>query len=169
MKASDIYVMQNRAIHAACGQVGLVYEENRTLWEDVMSRIAKRACRSLRQMSLGERHAFIAHLKSRGAKVKQPFVPSSLSAWQKNNPDMTVASGPGRPMSVPKEKKLLVNKINAQLVDLGLEWEYADGVAAQMGFSARFVEWCDKDQLYKIVQALAVHQRRRPAQTKEAL
>lgn len=57
------------------------------------------------------------------------------------------------------ERKALIDKIEAQLSDLGLHWNYAHGLAKKM-FGVDRVHWLHKDKLYKVVQALAVYQRR---------
>lgn len=162
-RATEIYGRQNKAIHRGCAAVGLVYNENRALWADVCSDIAGRPVESITQLSLAERNDLIMHLKRRGAKIKKPFVPSPLAAWRKGNPDREVRTGPHRPLDVPPEKRPLIGKIRALLLDMGLEWEYADGIATRMGASTAVVEWCSVDQLYNVAQALSYEQRRRRA------
>ena len=157
-QATKIYGQQNWVIHMALGQLGLPYNENRAFWGDVISGLVKGPARSLSELTLFERGQFIQHLKTKGAKVKKPFVPSTMSAWKKGDPDQTVSSGTRRPMRVPEDKKPLIGKINAILLDLGLEWEYADGIASQMGFTPRRCEWCSVHELYRIAQALSFHQ-----------
>lgn len=159
-RATKIYGEQNRAIHMALSQLGLPYNDNRGLWETVMSDIAKRPVSSITRLTLAERNEFIMHLKRRGARVKKPFVPSGLGAWIKGDQDREVSTGGRRPLTVPPEKRPLVGKIRAQLLDLGAEWEYADGIARQMGIDVAVVEWCDIGQLYQIAQALAYEQKR---------
>ena len=62
------------------------------------------------------------------------------------------------------ERKALVGKIEAQLADAGRPWAYADAMALRM-FKVERVEWCDTDQLRRLVAALAYDAKRngRPA------
>jgi len=65
-----------------------------------------------------------------------------------------------RGKGVPAYKSKLTAKIFATCKDLGLPNAYADGIAKRM-FSIDRVEWCDPDQLHKIVQCLAYEQKKR--------
>ena len=64
-----------------------------------------------------------------------------------------------RGRGLPQAKAKLAAKIFAICKDLGKSNNYADGIAKQM-FGVEKVEWCNPDQLYKMVQALSVQQRR---------
>ena len=157
-KATEIYGSQNKAIHRALEKLGLPYNANRDLWSEVISGLVKGRGRTLSELTLAERNQFIQHLKTKGAKVKKPFVPSSMSDWKKGDPEKSVTAGCRRPMTVTPDKLPLIRKINAILLDLGLEWEYADGIASQMGFKTTVVEWCTPAEIYRVCQALTFHQ-----------
>ena len=75
-----------------------------------------------------------------------------------SDPDM-IKDHEARPLAVPDNKKRLVSKIRAILLDQGLKWNYADGISQQM-FKIDRVEWCTPAQLYTVIQALSYHQNR---------
>ncbi|WP_314888650.1 gp16 family protein [Cardiobacterium hominis] len=71
---------------------------------------------------------------------------------------------------VASEKDRTLAKIGAILKELNLSWNYAHGMAKAM-FARERVEWLDAAELHKLMQALAVYQRRqrvRRAQAQEA-
>lgn len=72
--------------------------------------------------------------------------------WQAGNPQ-------GTPPRFASEKSRTVAKIGAMLKELGLGWNYAHGMAKSMFGRAR-VEWLNSEELHKLMQALAVYQRR---------
>lgn len=83
--------------------------------------------------------------------------------WKPVNPQGT------RPR-VASEKDRTLAKIGAILKELNLSWNYAHGMAKAM-FARERVEWLDAAELHKLMQALAVYQRRqrvRLAQAQEA-
>ncbi len=57
------------------------------------------------------------------------------------------------------DRVALLNKVEAILADMGLPWSYANATAKQM-FGVDMVHWLDAQRLYKVVQALAVYQKR---------
>lgn len=66
----------------------------------------------------------------------------------------------GRAKPTPAaERKKLVGKIEAQLAEAGRPWTYADAMALRM-FQVERVEWCDPDQLRRLVAALAYDAKR---------
>ena len=72
--------------------------------------------------------------------------------WKPVNPQGT------RPR-VASEKDRTIAKIGAILKELNLSWNYAHGMAKAM-FARERVEWLDAVELHKLMQALAVYQRR---------
>ena len=84
------------------------------------------------------------------AMKKSGFVPQSKKPVGKN---------PGAPAKA-KSRKLVLDKITAQLTTRGLHWNYAHGMAKKM-FGKERVQWLDDEQLYKLMQALQVDQNRR--------
>jgi len=63
----------------------------------------------------------------------------------------------------PWEKKRMLSKIGAILAELKLPWSYADGIANQM-FGIEKVLWCYPDRIYKVLQALIMHQKKQRLQ-----
>lgn len=90
--------------------------------------------RSSADLDHAGRQAVIAHLKSRG------FVAPVLRA-------------------VGKDKQATFNKIQALLKAANLSPAYADGIAFKM-FGLRKIQWCDADQMRKIIAALKYQQQR---------
>lgn len=66
----------------------------------------------------------------------------------------------GRQTAEPApERAALIGKINAQLAEAERTIAYADGMAQRM-FQVERVEWCDPDQLRRLVAALAYDAKR---------
>ncbi|MDA8483613.1 regulatory protein GemA [Pseudomonas resinovorans] len=59
----------------------------------------------------------------------------------------------------------LVGKIEAFLAEAGRPWSYADAMALRM-FKVERVEWCDTDQLRRLVAALSYDAQRHGRPTK---
>lgn len=57
------------------------------------------------------------------------------------------------------EREALVRKIAAQLNEAGRPWAYADAMAKRM-FQVDRVEWCEPDQLHRLVIALTYDAKR---------
>lgn len=73
-------------------------------------------------------------------------------------PKPAVKQGRATPNPEAARKKL-VGKIEAQLTEAGRPWAYADAMAQRM-FRVERVEWCDPDQLKRLVAALAYNAKR---------
>lgn len=68
---------------------------------------------------------------------------------------------PGKPKNHANwDRRELLSKIEALLADAGRPWAYAKGMAKHM-FKKEALEFCEPDELYKIVQALEVDRKRR--------
>lgn len=65
----------------------------------------------------------------------------------------------GKKPDVIKRRKNLMSKIEAILADMGLHWNYAHGMGDKM-FGIKRLQWLNDSQLYKLTQALSVHQQR---------
>ncbi len=65
----------------------------------------------------------------------------------------------GKKPSVIGRRQNLINKIEAMLADMGLHWNYAHGMAESM-FQIKRLQFLNDNQLYKVTQALSVHQKR---------
>lgn len=87
------------------------------------------------------RERVIEHLKARGFKVTR--------------------GGKRRPKP-PADRADLVAKIRAQLIEAGRPDTYADGMARRM-FGVEQFQWCEPDQLRRIVAALVYDANRRGA------
>jgi phage gp16-like protein len=65
-----------------------------------------------------------------------------------------------RPPNMDDESRgPLLHKIEAIILDMGLSWAYADGMAVRM-FKVQKVAWCNARQLHKLAAALVYHQKR---------
>ena len=71
----------------------------------------------------------------------------------------TPARGRAARPRVAPENRVILDKIGAILADKQLPWAYAHGMAKRM-FERERVEWLRPPELYKLMQALAVYQRR---------
>ncbi len=81
--------------------------------------------------------------------------------WEPKPSAKSAAKRTGRAAPSPSEaRQALVGKIEAQLAEAGRPWEYADGMARRM-FKVERVEWCDPDQLRRLVAALAYDAKRK--------
>lgn len=67
----------------------------------------------------------------------------------------------GRKPNVASHRKAILGKIEAILTDLALPWQYAENMAKTMFGSHGVIEWLNDEQLYKLMQALAVYQARK--------
>lgn len=107
-------------------------------YRDVLWRVTgKRSCK---KMLIGELEAVIKDMESRG------FTPKA-------------APKHGKKPSVVSKREPLMGKIHAMLTDMGLHWNYAHGMADSM-FKIKRLQWLNDSQLYKLTQALSVHQQR---------
>jgi len=72
----------------------------------------------------------------------------------------------GRP-AVIEAKEPLIRKIEALLTESGKPWAYAHAIAKKM-FHVDLIEWCNCEQLRKIVAALMYNQKRERAKAAKA-
>ena len=158
MKASAIYQAQNRSIHKACCILDMPYDENKPFYLGMINLLINRDVTGLSDMTLGERDRFLLKLKRGGAAVYRPFIGREIESWKKGAPDIDMNMS--RPMKVGKDKAPMVRKIHAILADMKLPWSYVDAIAKEK-FNMEFVEWCEKPELYKIVQMMVIHQKRK--------
>lgn len=61
--------------------------------------------------------------------------------------------------NLPKNKKQLMQKLEAIILDMGLSWEYVDAIAKKR-FNVDAANWLEGEALYKLVQMMAVYQKR---------
>ena len=122
-------------IHIAKSQLGLDDETYRAL----LARVA--GVRSAKDLSPRQIVAVIAEFERLGWKPKT----ARKTSRTKPNP--------------AAERKKLVSKIEAFLAEANRPWEYADGMALRM-FKVERIEWCDFDQLRKVIAALSYDAKR---------
>ncbi|MBW2672689.1 MAG: regulatory protein GemA [Deltaproteobacteria bacterium] len=80
------------------------------------------------------------------------------------------AAYPGRPeIGCGRGKDGLLRRIEACLAEAGKPWKYAHGMAKHMFKGIERIEWCDTDQLRKIVAALMIDARRNKRYTDDRL
>lgn len=105
-------------------------------YRDVLWRVTgKRSCKD---MTIAELEAVIKDMQNSGFKPKP-------------------AKSHGQKPDVIKRRQSLMGKIHAMLTDLGLHWNYAHGMGDKM-FGIKRLQWLNDKQLYKLTQALSVHQ-----------
>lgn len=127
-------------IHIAKAQLGLDDDTYRA----ILARVA--GVRSAKELGPRQVGALLAEFQRLG--------------WQPAAPKRA-----GRKVPKPaQERGKLVGKIEALLAEAGRPWAYADAMAQKM-FGVERVEWCDSDQLGRLVAALAYDAKRhgRPA------
>jgi len=125
-------------IHVAKSKTGMSDAEYR----DLLGSIGLQSCVGLDQAGFDY---VMAHFEKLGFKIRATRRrPRSRRKFNK----------------VPESKERLMRKVGAVLADCGLTWSYADAMARHM-FGIDAVQWCNPDQLYRIVAALSYHQNRR--------
>jgi hypothetical protein len=156
-----VYGQQNRTIHKALQMEGMSYNQDKQEVLALIKSITGRETTGLSALTIGERDELIRYFQKRGLRLFRPIVSKETQNWRKGDAEMNVTA-PSRPLQVPKDRQRLMGKIGAVLADLHLPWNYADGIATRM-FNINKVEWCSPQQLYRIVAALAIYQRRKHA------
>lgn len=62
--------------------------------------------------------------------------------------------------NLPKDKRSLMKKLEALILDLGKSWAYVDAIARKR-FGVDAAQWLEGEELYKLVQMIAVYQKRK--------
>lgn len=62
--------------------------------------------------------------------------------------------------NLPKDKKQLMKKLEAIILDMDLSWAYVDGIARKR-FKVDAAQWLGGEELFKLVQMMAVYQKRK--------
>ena len=133
-KVSTAKMAMMAKIHIAKKELGL----DDGTYRDVLWRVTgKRSCK---KMLIGELEAVVKDMENSGFKPK-------------------AAPKHGKKPSVVGKREPLMGKIHAMLTDMGLHWNYAHGMADKM-FGIKRLQWLNDSQLYKLTQALSVHQQR---------
>jgi phage gp16-like protein len=131
MPTKDIRKSELAQIHIGKTQLGMDEETYRAMLQNVAG------VESSSRLDGYGRRKVIAHLKAKGASLGRSDAPKKVA----------------------RDKDKLIGKIGALLADMQLPWAYADGCARKM-FSIEKTEWCDADQLHRIVAGLSYHQKR---------
>lgn len=133
-KVSTAKMAMMAKIHIAKKELGL----DDGTYRDVLWRVTgKRSCK---KMLIGELEAVVKDMEASGFKSK-------------------AAPKHGKKPVVIGRRVNLMNKIEAMLADMSLHWNYAHGMADKM-FGIKRLQWLNDSQLYKLTQALSVHQKR---------
>lgn len=122
-------------IHIAKAQLGLDDDTYRAL----LARVA--GVRSAKELSPRQIGAVLAEFERLGWKPAPPK-----------------KAGRKVPKPAPDRKKLL-GKIEAFLAEANRPWAYVDGMALRM-FQVERVEWCDSEQLGRLIAALGYDAKR---------
>lgn len=126
-------------IHIAKVQLALDDDTYRALLLQVTGKT------SSKDLTWQGRKALLDHFKKLGFKVKAKKAERS------------------KPV-VAKDKVSLISKIEAQLAEAKLPWAYADGMAKRICKVDR-IEWCEAEQLIKIIAALNIDAKRKGRHT----
>ena len=140
---------RRRAVHAAARQLGMDESARRDMLEHVAG------VRSTSSLTMDKAQAVLDHLRKVGAV-------------RPGKPPRNVGEHPGNPRTT-RRNGALVSKIEAQLADMGLAWEYARQILrrvsggwqqeGQLGKEA--FEFATPDDLRKVIAALAYEQEKR--------
>ncbi|SDX89227.1 gp16 family protein [Nitrosomonas halophila] len=118
-------------IHIAKTQLGL----DDCTYRQLLWQLAK--VRSSRDLDANGRQQLLAHFEQKG--------------WRRSPPKKAAR---GAPKNRPSAQHAgLLGKIGALLTAMELPWHYAHGISQQM-FKIERAEWCQPDQLRKIIAAL---------------
>jgi phage gp16-like protein len=128
--ASDTRRAELAKIHIAAKRLGMEDDAYRAM----LWAVAR--ARSAADLDEAGRRRVLDHLKARGFKSKRKSRP--------------------RPS---QDREALVGKVRAMLRGMDLSDEYADGMSKKMFHVERY-EWCNPDQLHRLVAALEYHKRR---------
>lgn len=121
-------------IHVAKAQLGLDDDTYRAL---LLRETGKNSCAA---MNLRELEKVLTAMGRQGFKPTRPNL--------------------GRRPSPRGSADAMIRKVEALLLDNGLTWDYAHGMAKRM-FSVDQVHWLPDDKLHKLVAALQIHANRK--------
>jgi phage gp16-like protein len=118
-------------IHVAKNQIGMTEDEYRAL----LSSVGVKSSKDLNNKTFGD---VMDRFKELGFKPKK-------SSRKTDN--------------LPRSKSALMKKLEAIILDMGLDWSYADAIAKSR-FKVDRVQWLEPAPLRKLVQMMAIHQKR---------
>jgi len=61
--------------------------------------------------------------------------------------------------NLPENKRQVMKKIEAIILDMGLTWAYVDSIAIKR-FGVETVQWLEAGDLFKVLQMMVIHQAR---------
>lgn len=136
MKTNNDNIRKARlaSIHIAKAQLGMDDDTYRDM-------LGSFGLISSKDASVKQLDEIIRHLEGKGFETKK----------RKSQP---------KAVTQQKPETALMGKIGALLADGKLSWNYAHGIAKKM-FGVERLEWCDCQQLRKIVAALEYNAKRR--------
>lgn len=114
-------------------------------YRDVLGRVTGK--NSSKNMTVNELEAVINEFKRYGWKPKAS--PTTQKRYGKK-PTASVE----RP-----SRQAIIDKVGAILADMGLHWNYVHTMSANM-FGKLQLQFCSDAEMFKVMQALAVYQRR---------
>lgn len=148
-KITPALAARRRAVHAAARQLGMDEDARR----DMLQQVA--GVRSTSDLTMATAQAVLDHLRKVGAV-------------RPGKPARNVGEHPGNPRTTHRTSAL-VSKIEAQLADMDLAWEYARQILrrvsggwqqeGQLGKEA--FEFATPEDLKKVIAALAYEQEKR--------
>lgn len=136
------------AIHAAAHKLGLADD----VYRDLVDRVSREhgpAQRSAGKCDLRQLDAIANELRRLGGMPAK--AEAAARKWA------------GRPRG---DLSPQIGKVEALLADAGRPWAYAHGMARHM-FKVTRVEWCNADQLGRLIAALEYDARRRAAKAQD--
>lgn len=147
-KPQTINNAQKGLIHVAKAKLGLTEEEYRDALQ------AYGGAASSKDLSQEGFEAVMKHFKKCGFKQLYKPPDHRPEAGATKVPDIS---------RLPRVKQGIMYLIGVTLEALGQPWDYAGGIAARMFRIERraWWQWCDKEQLQKVMAAL-VYQQKRP-------
>lgn len=113
-------------IHVAKKQLAMEDDAYRAMLQSVAG------VRSAKDLTVTQAEKVLAHLRKCGFTPAPKF---------------------GRRPTPPRDRQALVSKIEALLAEAKRPWSYADALAKHM-FGIEKIDWCDGDQLWRVVAAL---------------
>ncbi len=128
-------------IHIAKKDLGL----DDGTYKDVLKRITGKD--SSKNMTLNELKAVLDDFSRRG------FVAKRTAKTAKRHGKKTTAHQQNQ------SRQAMIDKIEAILADMGLHWNYAHTMSNNM-FGKLQLQFCTDDEMFKVMQAMAVYQRR---------
>jgi len=143
--ASGIYKKQNVAIHKAFSALGMPYTSNKETWLSLMTAVCKRPVTGLSELSLWERHLFIAEVRRKGVKVFSPAVPKKLREWRKGDPEISY--------TFRMDDDPQVRMVFAMWAEMGYPEKTLRGLCWKL-FKRDDPRWLEDDELRRLVNVV---------------